>query len=105
MTDMKRPLAFILLTMSLAPLTAAEPPPARVVEVAVKPGAKWTSYPTRALADLPHADAIPPDAGLSQYGGLASRREKATGFFHTTKVDGRWWLVDYFDHTTRRTVP
>jgi hypothetical protein len=75
-------------------LAAAGPPPARTVEVAVKPGAQWVAYPTRTLADLPDAAAIKPETGLSQYGGLASRREKATGFFHTAKVDGRWWLVD-----------
>ena len=31
---------------------------------------------------------------LSQYGGLATRKRKATGFFRTEKVNGRWWLVD-----------
>ena len=31
---------------------------------------------------------------LSQYGGLATRKVKATGFFRTEKVNGRWWLVD-----------
>ena len=31
---------------------------------------------------------------LSKYGGWRARREKATGFFHTAQVNGRWWLVD-----------
>jgi hypothetical protein len=31
---------------------------------------------------------------LSRYGGWLERRTKATGFFRTEEVDGRWWLVD-----------
>jgi len=37
---------------------------------------------------------LPPDSGLDQYGGRRARKEAATGFFHTAKVGGRWWLVD-----------
>lgn len=66
----------------------------RTVDVADKPGAKWVARATQTLADVPGAAAIPPDAGLSRYGGLMSRKEKASGFFHTAKIDGRWWLVD-----------
>lgn len=33
-------------------------------------------------------------AALTPYGGDASRRLAATGFFRPQKVDGRWWLVD-----------
>ena len=35
-----------------------------------------------------------PRVKLSRYGGMATRRVKATGFFQTARVDGRWWLVD-----------
>lgn len=66
----------------------------RLVEVAVKPGDNWVAYPTRTLADVSGAAAVKPDTALSQFGGLTSRNEKATGFFHTAKIDGRWWLVD-----------
>ena len=32
---------------------------------------------------------------LNRYGGRLDRpREKATGFFYTKKIDGRWWLID-----------
>ena len=31
---------------------------------------------------------------LSRYGGWAERRVKATGFFRTERIGGRWWLVD-----------
>jgi len=30
----------------------------------------------------------------SKYGGYKQKRVKATGFFRTEKIDGRWWLVD-----------
>jgi len=30
----------------------------------------------------------------SQYGGYKQARVKATGFFRTEKIDGRWWFVD-----------
>ena len=62
-----------------------------IVSVANKPGAEWKNFPTRTLADLP---AITADIGLDKFGGLRARKEKATGFFHTAKIDGRWWLVD-----------
>jgi hypothetical protein len=62
-----------------------------VVSVAAKPGAEWKNHPTRTLDDLP---AIPADAGLDRFGGSLTRKEKATGFFHTAKIGERWWLVD-----------
>lgn len=30
----------------------------------------------------------------SQYGGFLDKKVKATGFFRTEKIDGRWWFVD-----------
>ena len=30
---------------------------------------------------------------LDTYGGFADIKGKKTGFFHTQKIDGRWWLV------------
>jgi hypothetical protein len=68
--------------------------PSRTVDVADKPGDKWMAKATRTLDDVPGAAGIKPDAGLSRFGGLTSRKEKATGFFHTATIDGRWWLVD-----------
>jgi hypothetical protein len=66
----------------------------RTVEVASKPGGKWTAKETRSLADVFGESSLSPDEKLSRFGGLASRKEKATGFFHTAKIAGRWWLVD-----------
>ena len=36
--------------------------------------------------------------GFCSYGGWQERKERATGFFHTAQVDGRWWLVDPDGH-------
>ena len=30
----------------------------------------------------------------SEYGGILSRRVKATGYFRVEKIDGKWWFVD-----------
>lgn len=32
--------------------------------------------------------------GYSPYGGYLRAKTKATGFFRTEKIDGRWWFVD-----------
>jgi hypothetical protein len=83
----------ISLTLLLVALSF-EISPAQTVDVAAKPGGRWMARAVRTLADVPGAAEIRPDAGLSRYGGLTTRQVKATGFFHTAKVDGRWWLVD-----------
>lgn len=86
----------LIRVLPLAPVAATSfgQTPAATVDVAVKPGDKWVAHATRTLADVPGAAEIKPDAGLSRFGGLASHKQKATGFFHTAKLDGRWWLVD-----------
>lgn len=83
----------VLLLAPLAAMSFAQTAP-RSVDVAVNPGDKWVPTATRTLDDLPGGAAMIPDSGLSRFGGLTSRKEQATGFFHTTKIDGRWWLVD-----------
>jgi len=35
-----------------------------------------------------------PCAELDEFGGIKGVHRAATGFFRTTKADGRWWLVD-----------
>lgn len=72
---------------------AAEKQPL-MVDVTTKPGGQWKSYPTRTVDDLPPAVRAVTDEKLSIYGGRLDRRVKATGFFHPTRIDGRWWLVD-----------
>ncbi|MDR1517436.1 MAG: hypothetical protein LBS52_04960 [Dysgonamonadaceae bacterium] len=42
-------------------------------------------------------DALPVSAdefNYSQYGGYRQAQVKATGFFRTEKIDGKWWFVD-----------
>lgn len=87
-------LALLTLLLALSSTSTSGQTPTRTVEAAVKPGGKWVAYPTRTLADVPGAAELKPDTGLSRYGGLTSHKEKATGFFHTAKLGGRWWLVD-----------
>jgi len=87
-------LALLSLLLALSSTSTSGQTPTRTVEAAIKPGGKWVAYPTRTLADVPGAAELKPDTGLSRYGGLTSRKENATGFFHTAKLGGRWWLVD-----------
>jgi len=53
---------------------------------------QWKPYDTRLLEHL--AGFTPKQVALSKYGGLKDATVEATGFFHTRKIDGRWWLVD-----------
>jgi hypothetical protein len=38
------------------------------------------------------------DSGLCRYGGYADTHARATGFFRTERIDGRWWFVDPHGH-------
>ena len=76
---------------SAATCAAATPAGGRVIEAAVKPGKPFTEHATTTLGDLP---PLPIDAPLDRFGGLESRRETASGFFRTERIDDRWWLVD-----------
>jgi len=44
------------------------------------------------LALVPFAAAAPAD-GYDAYGGWLGLKGEKTGFFHTQRIDGRWWLV------------
>jgi hypothetical protein len=66
----------------------------RVVWAKVRVASQWKAYPTRTLSDLPVNAAGNVDSGLSQFGGFLSHKVQATGFFYSTNIDGRWWLVD-----------
>jgi acetyl esterase/lipase len=71
---------------------AAKPVAAiRMIDAATKPGTAFVPQATTILADL---GAIPVDTTLDSYGGMASRRLEATGFFRVERVGGRWWFVD-----------
>jgi hypothetical protein len=58
------------------------------------PSQEWKDYPTRTLADLPAPIREKTDSDLNPDRGRLVDKSQATGFFHTTKHDDRWWLVD-----------
>lgn len=82
----------LLLVFPLA--GASAPVSSQTVDAMPKPGGKWDAKPTRTLEDIQGAAGLLPDRNLGKFGGLMTRQQKATGFFRTTKVNGRWWLVD-----------
>jgi hypothetical protein len=54
---------------------------------------EWKDYPTRTVTSL---IGFQPQKKfkLSRYGGRMDMKAYATGFFHVSKVNGRWWSVD-----------
>jgi hypothetical protein len=58
----------------------------------------WKPYPVRTLQQikLPHNDTA--DAAEDKYGGRADRKSAATGYFHTERIAGRWWMIDPLGH-------
>jgi hypothetical protein len=54
----------------------------------------WEELETRTIAHLPGFTPHSEVPKLSRWGGWLEKRVTPTGFFHTTQVDGRWWLVD-----------
>ena len=61
------------------------------VEVAKKPGEKFTLQKTITLADMPSTKL---DTGLTKFGGVIEPKQKATGFFRVEIINGRWWIID-----------
>lgn len=58
----------------------------------VKSDADLAAQKAAEAADL---KAHPGTEGRSKWGGwLAGPRQKATGYFRTEQIDGKWWLVD-----------
>jgi hypothetical protein len=60
-------------------------------------GKEWVEREVRTVEDL-RAFTPAQDIPLSKYGARLDMRVRATGFFRTEKVDGRWWLVDPDGH-------
>jgi hypothetical protein len=59
-----------------------------------KPGFReWKDYPTRTLATLTGYQPVN-DETLNAYGSTMIQKADVTGFFHVSKVNGRWWCVD-----------
>lgn len=52
-----------------------------------------------AAQDIEKYDGASFDSLYSQYGGIQSgTKYNATGYFHTEKIDGKWWLIDPEGH-------
>jgi hypothetical protein len=58
---------------------------------------KWMSQPCIELSDIRSFEPST-EVKLDEYGGWMEKTEKATGFFHTAMIDGRWWLIDPDGH-------
>jgi hypothetical protein len=76
--------------------SAAAVSPDRTVEVespGSRPDGAWRARPTRTLAGLAgFTPGAPPPT--DRWGGRTDRpARRATGYFRTEQVDGRWWLV------------
>jgi hypothetical protein len=94
--------AAALLAAPLAPAAVAVAAPApgftTTVSAAEKPEGPWKDHPTRLVSTLPGYKQTT-DAKRTLHGGDPARaRQKATGFFHPQKIDGRWWLIDPKGH-------
>lgn len=84
---------FVWLTVLLLSTNLSAQP--QSVAAAFKdPSQEWKDYPTRTLADLPAAVREKTDSDLDPDGGQFLFKSQATGFYHTTKLYDRWWLVD-----------
>lgn len=58
----------------------------------------WKTYPTMTIDCLKDFKHVKSGDKLDKYGGYASVKLKATGFFRTEKIGDRWWLVDPEGH-------
>ncbi len=60
----------------------------------------YGQFSTRTLESV--SGFKPKKVKTSRYGGRLDKRDKATGFYYTKKIDGRWWVIDpdgyYFIH-------
>ncbi len=71
----------------------------RPIQVAAKPwvhgnpNTAWETFDTRIIDNI---DGFEParDGGLNPYGSTLEKPTKATGFFRTEYIEGRWWVID-----------
>lgn len=52
----------------------------------------YGKFTTRTLASL--SGFKPKTIKTDRYGGRLDKKEKATGFYYTKKINGRWWAID-----------
>jgi hypothetical protein len=80
----------IILTVLVFP--AALPIHAGTAHILSREG-EWATKEVRTVSELKGFTGAG-DVKLSKYGGLSGRKIEATGFFHTKRLDGRWWFID-----------
>lgn len=68
-----------------------------IIEAKKKPSQQWSPKETYTLQQLVGYKKKP-DPEYSRYGGMIGTKFPPTGFFYTTKYNGRWWLVDPEGH-------
>lgn len=61
--------------------------------VSGNPNTEWRKYETRIIKNL-KGFALNTPGDLNRYGSLTGASEKATGYFRTAYIDGRWWIID-----------
>lgn len=87
---------FLILLLALSVVTPACADSPLTVQAKHKPNdAAWKSYPVRTVEAL---GPLPAEPTLDNYGGRMDKSETKTGFFHTQKIKGRWWLIDPDGH-------
>ena len=66
----------------------------------------YKSWKTRTLSSLTGFETK--TIKTNKYGGRVDRSAKATGFYYTQKIDGRWWAIDpagnFFFHNALNAV-
>jgi len=95
---MKIRLTLLSLLACFSVIIAVRAESAIEVEAAARPDGDWKKFSTSTLAQSPKLAALSPDASLDCYGGCDDHKLNATGFFYTTNIFGRWWLVDPLGH-------
>ena len=58
---------------------------------------KWVSQPSIELSDIRNFSPTV-EVKLDKFGGWLETTQKATGFFRTALIAGRWWLIDPDGH-------
>ncbi|MBQ7293227.1 MAG: hypothetical protein IJW79_05750, partial [Clostridia bacterium] len=63
------------------------------------PNGTWKTYKTRTYGDLTDMSEyvdVTAEPKFDKYGGIMddTMRQEATGFFYSTKINGRWWIID-----------
>ena len=86
-----RYLVGLLLLFAIAPRLPAK-------ETAeVRDHGRWARESCGELSDI-EGFRPGPAVRLDRYGGWLDRKTRATGFFHASREDGRWWVVDPEGH-------